>query len=169
MIAASFSNAGHSKGLNYNVFCSGQVVLPNGRWCVVGGTDKAGNIGIRKINLFDPATETWLPRPMPPVKADYLADPNGLRPHSDPLIELNTDPPLPSAMRYRRCYPTAVTLPDGRALILSGTDEDASLGPAQAPKSGRPIAKETPHRKRSCYLVVSVVPGQLLVTNERSR
>ena len=132
MNAAAFSNAGHSKGLHYNVFCSGQVVLPNGRWCVVGGTDKAGNIGIRKINLFDPVTETWLPRPMPPVKADYLADPNGLRPHSDPLIELNTDPPLPSDMRYRRWYPTAVTLPDGRVLILSGTDEDASLGPAHA-------------------------------------
>src|SRR5205807_1112920 len=85
-----------------------------------------------KINLFDPVTETWLPRPMPPVKADYLADPNGLRPHSDPLIELNTDPPLLSDMRYRRWYPTAVTLPDGRVLILSGTDEDASLGPAHA-------------------------------------
>ena len=108
-------------------------MLPDGRWCVVGGHDKAGNIGIRKINLFDPVTETWLPRPMPQVKADYLADPTGLRPHADPLDELNTDPPTPpSDMRYRRWYPTAVALPDGRVLILSGTDEDASGGPDKA-------------------------------------
>jgi hypothetical protein len=44
--AAAFSNAGHSRGLNYNIFCSGNVVLPDGRLLFVGGHDASGNIGI---------------------------------------------------------------------------------------------------------------------------
>ncbi len=131
--AGAFSDAGHSAGLNYNVFCSGNAALADGRVLFVGGHDKSGNNGIRKINIFDPATETWLPRPAPPVKADFLADPTGLLfPHADPLNELNTDPPLPSDTKYQRWYPTAVTLPDGRVLILSGSDQDSSAGPANA-------------------------------------
>jgi len=35
-------------------------------------------------------------------------------------------------MKYQRWYPTAVTLPDGRILILSGSDQDTSVGPAKA-------------------------------------
>jgi hypothetical protein len=35
-------------------------------------------------------------------------------------------------MKYQRWYPTGVTLPDGRILILSGTDQDTSVGPDQA-------------------------------------
>ena len=35
-------------------------------------------------------------------------------------------------MKYQRWYPTGVTLPDGRILILSGTDQDTSVGPEEA-------------------------------------
>jgi hypothetical protein len=131
--AAAFSHAGHSRGLNYNIFCSGNVALADGRLLFVGGHDKAGNNGIRKLNILDPRTWTWLPRRIPQVKADFLADPTGLLfPHANPLNELNTDPPDPSDMKYQRWYPTAITLPDGRVLILSGTDQDTSVGPANA-------------------------------------
>ncbi len=131
--AAAFSDAGHSRGLNYNIFCSGQVGLADGRLLFVGGHDKSGNNGIRKINIFDPASETWVARVVPPVKADFMADPTGSGfVHADPLDEANTDPPDPSDMKYQRWYPTAVTLPDGRVLILSGTDQDSSVGPANA-------------------------------------
>ena len=129
--ATAFSDNGSSKGLNYNIFCSGNVALADGRLLIAGGHDKSGNNGIRKINIFDPETASWLPRAIPPVKADFLADPTGtLFPHASALDESNIDPPDPSDMRYQRWYPTAVPLPDGRVLILSGSDQDTSVGPA---------------------------------------
>jgi hypothetical protein len=164
--AAAFSNAGHSTGLNYDVFCAGGVALSDGRWVVVGGHDKAGNVGYNKINIFDPTTQTWVPRPVPPVKTDYLADPTGLLfPHPSPLDRSNTEPPDPSDMKYDRWYPTAVTLPDGRVLILSGSDEDASVGAALAagtkvrqavpevydPKTDRTIALENSRKLFAMY------------------
>ena len=130
---AAFFDAGHARGLHYNAFCAGHAVLADGRWLVVSGHDKGGNNGIRKILIFDPATDTWVERPMPPVKAAYLADPTGeVPPHPDPLDETNTDPPIPSDMKYQRWYPTSVTLPNGLVLILSGTDQDTSVGPEEA-------------------------------------
>jgi hypothetical protein len=48
-------------------------------------------------------------------------------PDCDPLNEDHTDPPLLSDMTYQRWYPTAVALPDGRILVLSGTDQNSSL------------------------------------------
>ena len=131
--AAAFSDSGSSKGLNYDVFCQGNAALADGRLLIAGGHDKTGNAGLRKINIFDPETESWLPRAVPPVKTDFLADPTGtLFPHANALDESNTDPPDPSDMRYQRWYPTVVPLPDGRVLILSGTDEDTSVGPGKA-------------------------------------
>lgn len=126
---AAFSNAGHSTGLNYNLFCAAQVALANGEWVFVGGHDKAGNNGIRKILIFNPATQKWADRGIPPVKAAFLADPEVTNPaaHPDPNDEANTDPPHPSDMRYQRWYPTAVHLPNDKILVLSGTDQDSSL------------------------------------------
>ena len=67
------------------------------------------------------------------VRSGWEADPTGtIPPHCDPLDETNTDPPHRSDMKYQRWYPTAVTLPDGRILILSGTDQDTSVGDAGA-------------------------------------
>jgi hypothetical protein len=125
----AFSNAGHSTGLDYNIFCAGQVALADGRWVFVGGHDKAGNNGIRKMTIFDPATQAWVNRGMPAVKAAYLADPEISNPaiHPDPNDEANTDPPHPSDMKHQRWYPTAVHLPDDTVLVLSGTDQDSSL------------------------------------------
>jgi Domain of unknown function (DUF1929) len=131
LTADAISDAGHSAGLDYNIFCAGNVALADGRWAFVGGHDKGGNNGIRKITIFDPVSEKWVDRDMPPVKADFLADPEGLHPeqHADARNEDNTDPPHPSDMKYQRWYPSAIVLPDKKVLILNGTDQDTSLGP----------------------------------------
>lgn len=126
----AFTDAGDAAGLDYNIFCSGNVALPDGRWLFVGGHDKSGNNGIRKLNIFDPKTETWVDRGTPAVKQAFLEDPTGLEfPHPSALDEDNTDPPHESDMKYQRWYPSAVVLPDGDVLVLSGTDQDTSLGP----------------------------------------
>lgn len=132
--ADAFTERGSSAGLNYNLFCAGQTTLPDGRWLVVGGHDKAGNNGIRKLNIFDPISETWVHRKVPPVKAAYELDPTDSYepPNPSALDEDNTDPPARGDMKYQRWYPTAVTLPDGKVLILSGTDQDTSVGPENA-------------------------------------
>ena len=74
-------------------------------------------------------SETWVDREIPPVKEDFLDDPEGEHPeqHADALDETNTDPPHPSDMKYQRWYPTGVVLPDKKLLILSG------LKPSQLP------------------------------------
>lgn len=175
---AAFSNAGHSRGLNYNLFCAGHVTLADGRLLVVSNHDKGGNNGGRKVNIYDPLTGTWVPRVVPPVKADFIADPTGTEfLHADPLNEANTDPPDPSDMKYQRWYPTAVLLPDGRAQILSGTDQDTSLGPANArfskvrqvvpevydPETDTTVALENAQKKFMMYpraYVVQTGPGK---------
>lgn len=129
-----FENAGFSKGLAYNVFCMGAVSGADSRIYVFGIHDKGGNNGGRKVNIFDSLVEEWIPRPIPCVRDEFGADPTGTEfAHCNPRNEDNTDPPAPSDMRYQRWYPTAVTLPDGRILILSGSDQDTSVGPDLAP------------------------------------
>jgi hypothetical protein len=149
---AAFANAGHSAGLNYNIFCSGNVQLPDGRLLFVGGHDIDGNHGLRKTNIFDPVTETWLQRTAPPVKTAYLTHPSGDHsthdsPHPDANEDENTDPsfdppgsetPFPGDMTYQRWYPSAATLPDGRVLILSGTDDDTGNPDAQRVSTATP-------------------------------
>jgi Domain of unknown function (DUF1929) len=126
---AAFSPAGDTAGLNYNIFCSGHVQLPDGRIAFFGGHYIDGDNGIRKVNIFDPETETWVDRPMPPLKKEYLEGfPFAEIPANFPDAENenNGDPPLPSDMRYQRWYPSATVLPNGLVLILSGTDTDFS-------------------------------------------
>jgi hypothetical protein len=131
LTADAISEAGHSAGLDYNIFCAGNVALADGRWLFIGGHDKSGNNGIRKLTIFDPVREIWVDRSVPAVKADFLADPEGRHPelHADPLDEANTDPPHPSDLKYQRWYPSGVVLPDKKLLVLNGTDQDSSLGP----------------------------------------
>jgi hypothetical protein len=125
-----FQDAGYSRGLTYNLFCMGQEAGIDGRIYVFGFHDKGGNNGGRKVNIFDPKTEQWVWRGTTCVRSGWEADPTGtIPPHCDPLDEANTDPRLPSDMKYQRWYPTTVALPDGRILILSGSDSDTSKGP----------------------------------------
>jgi Domain of unknown function (DUF1929) len=151
----AISDAGHSKGLDYNIFCAGNVALADGRWAFIGGHDKGGNNGIRKIKLFDPVKEAWLDRGIPPVKEDFLADPEGQHPgqHADARDEDNTDPPHPSDMKYQRWYPTAVLLPNKKVLILNGTDQDTSLGPPEGQGPCLTVRDNTP-----CSKIRQVVP-----------
>lgn len=157
MNADAFSDAGHSRGLNYNIFCAGNVMLADGRLLFVGGHDKSGNNGIRKNNIFDPKTEKWVDRSMPRVKAEFLDDLD--REFTDDDIEFareekNTDPSDPSDMKYQRWYPSVVVLPDCRVLILSGTDQDTSLGPDD--DSDSPCQSRTENAE--CSKVRQVVP-----------
>ncbi|HVJ89626.1 MAG TPA: galactose oxidase-like domain-containing protein [Labilithrix sp.] len=128
-----FRDAGYSRGLGQNLFCAGHTVGIDGQIMVLGGHDKGGNNGLRKISVFDPEKRKWDKRPIPCVKTDFEKDPTGEKPaeHCDPLNEANTDPKADGDMTYQRWYPTGVTLPDGRVLILSGTDQDTSQGPGQ--------------------------------------
>ncbi len=89
---------------------------------------------LSQVLIYDPTVERWTPqRPAPCVKEQWDRDPtNTSFVHCSALNENNTDPPLPSDMRYQRWYPTTVLLPDGRFLILSGTDQDTSVGPRNA-------------------------------------
>lgn len=176
--AAAFSEVGDLRGLNYNIFCSGHVALADGRWLFIGGHDKGGNNGTRKLNILDPVSRTWADRSIPPVKEDFLDDPEGLFPdqHADPLDEANTDPPHPSDMKYQRWYPSGLVLPDKKVLILSGTDQDTS-NPEQAsltkirqtvpevydPKTDRAVALENAGKLLAMYprsYVIQTGPGR---------
>ena len=138
-----FKDAGFSRGLSYNIFCMGQEAGIDGRLYVFGFHDKGGNNGGRKVNIFDPKTEKWVWRGTTCVRSGWEADPTGTTlQHCDPLDETNTDPALPSDMKYQRWYPTTVALPDGRILILSGTDQDTSVGDALA--SGTKVRQPVP-------------------------
>ena len=85
--------------INRNVFCGAHSFLPDGKLLVTGGTDP-------------------LSPPGPP--------PFGIK-------DLHTFDPLTESWTYvgdtqvGRWYPTNVTLPDGRILILSGLDEQGQL------------------------------------------
>ena len=122
---AAFSPAGDTAGLDYNIFCAGNVQLPDGRIAFFGGHYIDGDNGIRKINIFDPVTEKWVDRGVPPLKEAYLEGfPFTEIPADFPDAEDETtgDPPHPSDMKYQRWYPSDCRLAHGKVLILSGTD-----------------------------------------------
>src|SRR3989454_4269291 len=173
-----FQDAGFSRGLSYNLFCMGQETGVDGRLYVFGLHDKGGNNGGRKVNIFDPGAEKWVWRGTTCIRAGWEADPTGsTTAHCDPLNEDNTDPPLPSDMKYQRWYPSTVSLPDGRILILSGTDQDTSVGNALAsatkvrqavpevydPKADKTVALENARKLLPMFpraFVVQTGPGK---------
>lgn len=143
--AAAFRDFGHSQGMHYNLFCSGQAVDPYGRLITSGGHDKTNNAGIAKWMVYTPDagqkrqlwyghTEregTWRHRPAPPVKKSWFADMSTI---SDERVtfardESNSDPWHRSDMKFQRWYPGVTMLPNGKALTLSGTDVPTELGP----------------------------------------
>jgi hypothetical protein len=137
---AAFTEVGFSRGNFYNTYCNARVTLADGRVYVFGGHDMQSNNGLRKVNIFDPETETWVPRRMPCTRENWAADPFGAQlfavdptapffPGCDQRNIDHTQPPEPSDQKYARWYPSAIALPNHMVLVLGGFDQDASVGP----------------------------------------
>ncbi len=166
---SSFKEVGFSKGNYYNTYCNARVTLANGRVYVFGGHDMQSQNGLYKVNIFDPETETWLPRARPCTVDNWRGDPFGLalfaadpeaRHYADcnPLDLQSTQPSEPSDGRYGRWYPSAVPLPNNTVLIIGGTDQDASVGPDPlAAEKGRQDQPQT-DSAFSATRVTQVVP-----------
>jgi hypothetical protein len=137
---AAFKEVGFSAGLNYNIYCNARVTLADRRVYVFGGHDMQSDNGLYKVQIFDPETETWVPRARPCTRQNWADDPFGIKlfasdpnapffPGCNPLEIQSTQPSDPSDMAYARWYPTAIPLPNNRILIFGGFDQDASVGP----------------------------------------
>jgi hypothetical protein len=145
----SFDDAGYSRNLKYDLYCAGHSTLADGRVIAVGGHNMNSNNGYRKVNIYDPEVERWEPRPESCLRENWQQDRYGralgyrgiweelinpppaapMWPDCSPRVRESTDPPAPSDMRYARWYPTSIIMPNGMVLILSGTDQDESVGP----------------------------------------
>ena len=136
----AFTEVGYSKGNFYNTYCNARTTLADGRVYVFGGHDMQSQNGLYKVNIFDPETETWIPRAQPCTRSNWAQDPFGsqlfaLDPNAEnytgcnQLSLLSTQPADPSDGKYGRWYPSAVPLPNNTVLIIGGTDQDASVGP----------------------------------------
>jgi hypothetical protein len=75
---ASFTDAGASRGLNYSIYSLGYATLPDGRVVNIGGHNMQSNSGFRKLNIYNPETNSWAPRPVPCNIARWRADPGGV-------------------------------------------------------------------------------------------
>lgn len=150
MNLSSFSNAGRSKGLFYDLYSLGYATLGDGRVVHVGGHANNSNAGLRKLNIFNPNTSSWDPRPEPCQNARWFADRYGRNigypaawealvnppvgapdwgPDCDPRNRDHVDPPHSTDMRYQRWYPSGITLPNGMMMVYGGDDLDESVGP----------------------------------------
>jgi len=138
--AAAFEDAGFSHGLNYDIYCSSNTTLADGRVFFAGGHSLRRDTGIKKINIFDPESETWADRPIPCVKSEWENDRFGEKlfsqnpeatsfPQCEVLDKESRDPVHSSDMKYARWYSSAITLPDGKVLIVTGHNQDESVGP----------------------------------------
>ena len=140
MNRAAFTENGYSKGMFYNTYCNARVTLADGRVYVFGGHDMQSNNGLYKVNVFDPETETWIPRREPCTRSNWAADPFGLQlfaqdpnaqfyPNCDPRNQQSTQPSEPSDQKYSRWYPSAIPLPNDTILVVGGFDQDNSVPP----------------------------------------
>jgi galactose oxidase len=86
----------------FNLFCSGHTFLADGRLLVVGG-HQSDSHGERHATIFDP---------------------NALNALMNPWTRIDD-------MNRGRWYPTTVTLPDGNAVVSSGSDEQAQTNDVQ--------------------------------------
>ena len=87
-------------GKNANLFCSGHAFLPDGRLLVAGG-HRIDRNGLNQATIYDPAANTPAANPWTPT----------------------------AEMNAGRWYPTAIALPSGSVLVLSGR----FLDPTQPP------------------------------------
>ena len=137
---AAFSESGYSKGMFYNTYCNARVTLSDGRVYVFGGHDMQSNNGLYKVNIFDPETETWVPRVEPCTRSSWEADrfgqkllasnPDALNyPNCDQRDQQSTQPSELSDQKYSRWYPSAIPLPNDTVLVVGGFDQDNSVPP----------------------------------------
>ena len=127
---ASFEDAGASKGLNYSIYSLGYATLHDGRVINVGGHNMQSNSGFRKLNIFDPATMTWAPRPVPCNVAGWRADPGGV------------------ALGYK-AYADAVALAGGQPGSFGGVTDYVPAGDQLVnPPDGAPMWPNCSERNR---------------------
>ena len=95
---------------------------PDGRIAFFGGHYIDGDNGIRKINIFNPETETWVDRGVPRSRRRIWKGFLRRAPRGFPGCRgrKHGDPPHPSDMKYQRWYPSAAVLPNGKVLIHPG-------------------------------------------------
>jgi Galactose oxidase-like, Early set domain/Kelch motif len=140
MNRAAFTENGHSKGMFYNTYCNARVTLADGRVYVFGGHDMQSDNGLYKVNIFDPETETWIPRREPCTRSNWTRDPFGAQlfasnptaqfyPNCDPRDQQSTQPSEPSDQKYSRWYPSAIAMPNGMILVVGGFDQNNSIPP----------------------------------------
>jgi hypothetical protein len=143
MNRAAFAENGYSKGMFYNTYCNARVTLADGRIYVFGGHDMQSNNGIYKVNIFDPETETWIPRREPCTRSNWARDPFGrmlfandpnaqFYPNCDPRDQQSTQPSEPSDQKYSRWYPSAIPMPNDMVLVVGGFDQNNSVAPDPA-------------------------------------
>jgi Concanavalin A-like lectin/glucanases superfamily/Galactose oxidase-like, Early set domain/Bacterial Ig domain/Glyoxal oxidase N-terminus/Galactose oxidase, central domain len=127
----------------YNIFCSGNTQLADGRVLIVGGHDSdAGILGSARAAIFDPVSETWTSVPSMSQRRWYpsavtLPDgrvlvTSGAKTAFDEIADIpeiydpatNTWTPLTSARLSFPYYPFSYVLPDGKVLI-AGAGEHA--------------------------------------------
>jgi hypothetical protein len=147
MNRSAFKEVGFSAGLHYNIYCNARTTLADGRVYVFGGHDMQSDNGLYKVQIFDPETETWVPRRTPCTLENWRRDPFGLQlfasqgvnapfyPGCDPHQMQSTQPSESSDQKYARWYPAAAPLPNGMIPVLGvGPDPLA----AQKGKQGIP-------------------------------
>ena len=124
-----------------DIFCSGAVVLADGRVVVIGGHDCTGaKTGIASLNVYDPATKTWTRGPnmaysrwyptatlLPDGRVLVTAGADKTDTSLVPIPEVfnpvtNTWSQLTAATQTINNYPFMFVLPDGRVLE-AGSDE----------------------------------------------
>ena len=126
----------------YNLFCAGQVALPDGRILVVGGYDPP-SLGAANANIFDPVSLTWSAVPNMAYRRWYptaTAMPDGrvlVTSGAQTCLTCLADVPeifdprtnnfttLPAARLAVPYYPFMYVLPDG-SVLDAGANENAA-------------------------------------------
>lgn len=140
---AAFTELGYSRGNFYNTYCNARVTLADGRVYVFGGHDMQSNNGLYKVNIFDPETESWIPRSEPCTRSNWDSDPFGLQlfatdpnaqnyPNCDQRDQQSTQPSEPSDQKYSRWYPSAIPMPNDMVLVVGGFDQNNAVAPDPA-------------------------------------
>jgi hypothetical protein len=75
---ASQTDSGQSRGLYYSIYSLGYATMEDGRVVHIGGHNMNSNSGFRKMNVYNPETNRWAPRPIPCNIANWNNDPGGV-------------------------------------------------------------------------------------------